>query len=223
MEAPPLSPLYKYGRRAHTQDLLKHGRLRIGTLKDYRRAEHKAGIVDPTEGKKTVYHRINGLVTYGDGSLDSQAIDHFELLHVPAGQQMGLHNFKFIRHEEAPDCFVYCASSRLSRETMAQFDGADSCYRIVDEVRFWTVLTEALHAASPVGYRVAADVQYVGREEAWSNSSTGVHPAFMKEERYAPQWEVRMAWQPLHRPIEPLLIVDQRLSACCVAVDVPPA
>ena len=49
------STLYKYGRQCHTELLLQMGVVRVGTLYDFRKEEHKRGISDPTEGKNQVY------------------------------------------------------------------------------------------------------------------------------------------------------------------------
>jgi hypothetical protein len=46
-------PLYKYSKWAHTEDLIRWGKIRVGTLRDYRNIErHAAGIGDAAEGHK---------------------------------------------------------------------------------------------------------------------------------------------------------------------------
>lgn len=51
-------PLYRYTSKSYTNNLFSLCIIRIGTLHDFRREEHKQGIADPQEGKKSVEHHI---------------------------------------------------------------------------------------------------------------------------------------------------------------------
>jgi hypothetical protein len=48
--------LYKYSEARFIDSLVGAGNVRIGTLFDYRKGEHKAGISDATEGTKLLTH-----------------------------------------------------------------------------------------------------------------------------------------------------------------------
>lgn len=213
--------MYKYGARAHIQELLTKGRLRIGTLHDFRRSEHKAGIADPREGQKSVFHVMNRPVKVDDGSLDDLAMKHYRFINAPSGATVEFSNVAFTRNVESPDCYVYCASSALSRETMSEFEGADACYQIVDPVGFCSVVHEELNRITPIADFAIAEVEYLSREEAWTPTSSGRHPAFIKEPHFSRQAEIRCIWRPAdRRPISPTFVSDPRLRDYCVVVDV---
>jgi len=59
--------MYRYSNSKFSNILTVLGGIRVGTLHDFRNSEHKKGIADPLEGKKTVVHRImNETIILGD-------------------------------------------------------------------------------------------------------------------------------------------------------------
>jgi hypothetical protein len=215
--------MYRYSQLRYSKSLLTMGILRIGTLHDFRRIEHAKGIADPQEGKKEVSHHIRNLFvpTRDDPALqknkDFQALAAFGVIKMSAeAANLTVENVTFSRAFDHPDCFVLCTSARLSRSTMAQFEGADSCVEIVDTVSFYQTLTNAINALSPVVLRGVFKVQYRDRQESWNGQDWGAHPALIKEKQFTDQHEIRALWQPRHgQHIEPLITGDYRLGRFC--------
>ena len=61
---------FRYGKHKCVDSLLSDGNIRIGTLSDFRNEEHKDGITDKMEGRKTVSHEIQNAI-FGPGSVFS--------------------------------------------------------------------------------------------------------------------------------------------------------
>ncbi len=57
--------LYKFSAVKWCDGLAQVGVLRVGTLQDFRRIEHKRGVADPDEGKKSLYHGVDAEVFKG--------------------------------------------------------------------------------------------------------------------------------------------------------------
>ncbi len=47
--------MYRYTNSCYNKLLLNMGCIRVGTLHDFRKSEHKKGIADPQEGKKKYF------------------------------------------------------------------------------------------------------------------------------------------------------------------------
>lgn len=223
--------IYRYGRKAHIQELVSRGRLMIGTLHDFRRAELDEGISDPQEGKKTVHHRTD--FTAGpfdpfsaDRPAELREMEAFgtrlfakdpdTIAHVHVGRLV-VENFQMERNFEAPDCYVLCASSELSRATMAACSQSyDACAQIIELEPFFHAITAALSKLRPVRPEGIALVNYTARRHTWNRRDWGQHPVFMKEPNYGAQREVRAVWEPLTpEPIKPALIEDRRIARYC--------
>jgi hypothetical protein len=216
--------LYRYGKREYAQEFLERGRLRVGTLHDFRRSEHKRGIADPQEGKKRVSHIINTSVGYDrdDASPDRRALEVFGVLAPGSRLQAMFVDCTVSRNIDAPDCFLLCMSETLSNETMAEFDGAESCYQIVNRERFAQILTEEINRHVPVDFRGVHRVKYQERAERWNGLDWGKHPALIKELAFRGQSEIRMMWVPKRPgPIEFFYVEAPELAKCCVEVALP--
>lgn len=150
---------FKYTARKYADSLLVMGGIRIGTLHDFRKQEHKLGIADPDEGRKMVSHHIDDLRipiyqrSNPNKSKDEAALKAFSFATISEGAR----NTRFFDCQlstkfDVPDCFVLCISSRLSRQTMDQFEGADTCIEIIDPSSFINCITETLNAHHRVNY-----------------------------------------------------------------------
>ena len=219
--------MYRYSKRQFSKLLLEKGNIRIGTLHDFRRSEHKRGISDPQEGKKEVSHRVRDLHIDDLGNVlsgtskDADALKAFGLVRRGPGAgttivrgAIGIHTF------DQADCFVLCTSKTLSREIMLEFEGADSCVRIVDIANFYNRLTVLLQRVVPVTFRGIHEIRYQDRREAWNGRDWGFHPALIKEVQFKKQSEIRAIWAPAgNRQIEPVIVEDPWLRTCCVEVE----
>lgn len=217
-----MASFYRYSGERYNDALLALGNIRIGTLHDFRREEHKKGIADPNEAKKTVSHVIKYANSDDGHSIHFDAIEKFGAIRGGKGASIILENVHLSRDFNYPDCFVHCSSFEYSKVAMSQFDGAESCVEIFDVNSFYYRLTETLSAVYPVRLLALERVVYMERVEQWDGATWGVHPALIKEPIFSPQVEVRAIWQPrLSGPIAPVVINDVGLIQFCRSVPLP--
>jgi hypothetical protein len=213
--------MYRYSKKQHTKSLLTMGCIRIGTLHDFRRAEHKLGIADPKEGQKEVHH-FQGHLLVADSSdpalrtsKDFRALEAFGVILRGVRDSTFVFN-SFVRPFDTKDCFILCSSDTLSMATMRLFGGADSCVQIIDIPRFYQLVTAALNAIRPGIFRGMHEVTYQDRTEQWDGQTWGCHPALIKEAKDRDQAEIRAIWQPRSpEPIQPIITGDYKLGALC--------
>lgn len=198
-----LDGLYRYSAKQWNDDLRTRGSLRIGTLHDYRKSEHKPGVQDAEEGKKWVSHYI-------DHWDMSQEVPGSPSLHARANEAIGglsglgtLTDMCIISEINQPNCFIHCTSYKLSRQVMSQFEGADSCLHIYDHKRFYQTLTAAINKIRPVKWGGINLVTYQDRIEQFDEADTGITAWWIKGTEFEPQFEVRAIWHPLdNEPID---------------------
>ena len=198
------------------------GGIRIGTLHDFRKTEHKAGISDPKEGTKTVSHHIDHLHikdssdTSRNSKKDIYSLSAFNAISLGENcKDITISNVYVSKKFNEPDVFILCVSKHLSKKTMNQFEGADSCVKITNESTFYQLITETINSITPVVFRGVHEVIYQDREEQWDGSTWGRHPAIIKEKEFSPQGELRAIWQPRGNvEIQPLIISNYQIGAC---------
>lgn len=223
--------LYRYAEKKWNDALVERGSVRIGTLQNFRKAEHKPGISDPFEGTKEVVHKIDnwnsgnerpGFPTYHARSVGLLGMINFVPL--PNGElpQINIQNIEFARSFEDPDCFVYCTSHRLDKSVMNQFKGADSCVEIYDYMGFYECLTAALNRHVPVERGGIHQIRYASRTEICNGLDLGVPPTWIKDTEFSEQCEVRSVWHPLNpeEPIFPYEVEIPELSKFCRKIKV---
>jgi hypothetical protein len=202
--------------------LINEGSIRIGTLHDFRRTEHRQGIGDPDEGRKTLTGEIP------PGKLIGDAGDPREELLETVGWKVR-HGSAFVFGEgnrvittfDVNDCFILCFSTACRYRVMRSFHGADTCVRITRCERFLELVTSRLHAKCPVKFRGVFDVEYKAvRDEVWNGRNLGRSPGMMKTDNFAIQREVRAIWSPLDeaQTLTPLIVADRRLVEHCSVV-----
>lgn len=206
------SGLYRYAEKKWNDALVQRGSVRIGTLHDYRRAEHKPGISDAYEGQKWIYHHINHWNSANEipglPSLHARAsaMLGLEIEQAEPGEKRGgitLQNVSFISAVEYPNCFIHCTSYKLSKEVMAEFEGADSCVKLRDHRAFYRALTVALNKHTPVRAAGINIVRYQDRREPCNGDNLGIDPCWVKGKDFSAQYEVRAIWHSLsNEPID---------------------
>jgi hypothetical protein len=208
---------FRYAKSTYNDALLREGTVRIGTLHDFRRTEHAAGIADQQEGQKTVLSPVSsGLATQGN-----PLARHLENFGIQIGPgEVHFMNCKFARSFDHSDLFLYCMSEARNESVMAEFEGADSCVEIVAPSKFFGVLTERLADRLPVDFQGCHRIQYQHRTEVWNGQDWGAHPAMIKSSNYSRQCEIRAVWSPREPEvaIEPFIITDRRLTEYVRAV-----
>jgi len=209
--------MYRYSAEEYNQSLLKMGGVRVGTLHDFRKSEHKEGIADPQEGKKQVSHFIDKAVVNSATDLHSKAAKEFNIID-PGKNNVNMHleNVTFSKSFDEPDCFILCVSSKKSREVMAEFEGADSCVEIIEPNIFFQQLTITLNLFTPVIFRGVHKVIYQNKKEVWNGQDWGHNPAVIKELEFKDQYELRAIWQPrFNQKISPIIFNNYKLISVC--------
>lgn len=213
--------MYRYTNSCYNKLLLNMGCIRVGTLHDFRKSEHKKGIADPQEGKKEVFHHIkDSVINLNDGnSIDDRAAKEFRVI----GGNGSVHckNVIFSTVFDEPDCYILCVSDLASKSVMDQFEGADSCVQIADPTRFYKELTDVLNSITPVIFRGVHKVIYQNKKEQWNGDNWGEHPALIKEPEFFEQYELRAIWQPkLNTKIEPVILGSYALGSFCKSIEI---
>ena len=203
------------------------GVIRVGTLHNFRSDEHGKGIADSEEGKKTVSHYFeNSIISASDmiapSNKDSRAMKAFGMFDLQDGASVNFRGVNFARGIEHPDCYILCSSHMVSKVTMAEFAGADSCIQIVDIDGFYRCLTETLMKKNggQLIWKGHHNVLYRDRKEEWNGENWGDSPAVIKSKDFAKQFETRGIWLAANgQPIKPEIVVDARLPQYCRVIN----
>jgi len=201
--------IYKYTQRKYAEKLISHGSTRVGTLEDFRREEHGKGISDPLEGTSLASaHILDQRIDGGTPNADA-----LRSLGIDLGPNASVHivdGHLFNNRRTSENLFVWCFSTKKSRETMAQFQDADTCVEIFDTQNFFNLLAQAVATKLQAPLRTAGAglVQYDDRIQTWDGQNPFDHPVFCKEKKYAPQHEGRAVFAPTTAITTPFLIID---------------
>lgn len=221
-------PLYRYSSQRYTHNLFSLGLIRIGTLHDFRSIEHKQGIADPQEGKKSVEHHIQQAF-FNEQFKDhnhSRALKAFGIMDVDSiggSANVFLDRVTLRQSFNYPDRFIFCFSDSYSLLTMSEFEGADSCYHIIHVEAFINILTDSLNSIIPVRFKGIQKVMYKERNEIWNGLNWGRSPSLIKEPEFSEQREVRAIWEPVNhkQSIQPMVISNHRLISTCTRLPNP--
>lgn len=218
-----INELFRYSSQKHNDNLLNHGNLRVGTLYDFRKSEHKRGIADPTEGTKTVSHAITewhqDAEIPGSPSIDQQAVDLSRLF--GSGSGNSIKGITLVTPFDDRDCFVHCTSLKFGREVLEEFEDAETCVKISRPWFFYETLTKLINAeAMEVDPPLFGIVKYQSRSETFDPNHSYQSATMIKEEIFAPQFEFRAIWYPRDKRImrvEPYIVTNDALKEFCTA------
>ncbi len=162
--------MYRYSEKIYNDSLLNMGIIRIGTLHDFRNKEkHKIGVADEMEGAKTIRSSFVESKTFNTSDKNSDDMLRYFGIKSAAGTRHTFTNSKLERNHHHPNCFILCASSICSLETMREFKGNDSCVEIFDKYGFYKTLTETLYKITPVKFYGIHEIKYQSRIEPYSS------------------------------------------------------
>ncbi|GLH47620.1 hypothetical protein [Pseudomonas lactis] len=209
--------LYKYSENRWADLLLSDGSVRIGTIFDFRRSEHKRGIADAAEGVKSIYHGIEYYNSNESSGIDRSAVANLGPFVSKKGGGFSLSNLTLEREFKSPDAYVHCTAHSLSKDVLEQFEGADSCVEIVRPSAFYKHLTEVINKIVPVHYYGLHRIVYSARREAFNGENFGRRPDLIKDPEYELQCEVRAIWMPRSKCklIAPINIHEKALVKFC--------
>lgn len=204
----PMPVLYKYLRRSHAELLLKSGKLRIGTLYEYRNIEkHGAVIGDHEEGKSSVYMGIEDEIWTPENQPDF-AKSFFNL---GQGGSLRVQGITLEKPQESPNFYLFCATHEFDRKAMLDF-GYDCCVVIEKPERFFAAITHTIR--NKTIFQGVHKCQYVPRRRS-HGADNGIHPAIIKDPTYRDQKEVRALWQPLKANAQPFIIQCRDAAKYC--------
>lgn len=212
--------LFRYQSKNYNDSLLKSGNLRIGTLYDFRRSEHKRGVADSFEGKKFVSHKIDSFSSEDNDPVGRKALTDFGLGDFSDCGGLGFRiqgsgSLTLRQNVESQDCFILSLSSECSSKVLAELEGSETCVEIIRPQGFFERLTKAINNKINVNYHGIWVVEYTDADEVWNQLDWGDSPATKKRTEFAGQYELRAIWTPVVRvEIEPLIINDKKLSKC---------
>ena len=195
------------------------GVVRVGTLYDFRKEEHKRGISDPTEGKNQVYAPLKG--TFRGEDLLPPVFDAFNIKILP-NAKVTFKSSVAERRFDSDDAYVYCFSSVLSQPTMREMGDADSCFAIRDVSNFIQVLDRTLTSVTGARLVTVDSVTYQERRQEWNGKDWGPYGPLVKEPGFREQHEVRAVWaSTMPGPISPLVVGSSELMRQCVRSSPP--
>ena len=131
--------LYKYVPRNFSNTLLKRGSIRIGTLFDFRKSEHKKGISDATEGTKLINLDIGETEHYDYLTKAPDALKGFIKISGEC-RNLSLGDIHTTTKQSSQDLFILCLSSEASRLVMNSLGGTDECLELVYQEEFFQAL-----------------------------------------------------------------------------------
>jgi hypothetical protein len=205
--------LFKYVKADYLREILDHGRIRIGTLYEYRNtAEHQCEIADGKEGRRSIVVEAQGEAesheqAESDGVALAAAISNRHDVDV---RVLGAGNGKIVVEAHSPDLYLFSASLKCDRGLMLKL-GYDACLRIDDSPQFFAALSQQMcDRGRFLGYR-----EVIYEDPACPKRAAGIHPAFFKRADFAHQAEVRALWESYEAGLEPLVITCRDAAGLC--------
>jgi hypothetical protein len=209
--------MYEYLKKEHAELLLMYGYLRVGTLYDFRKIEHKIGIADPKEGKKTVTHHIKNLNVNSKNwktkstTLNYRSLKQFGII-ADKGVNLQFCNATFITDFNTSDRFIFCTSKRIINDAAKELEGYNYCLEIIDPFNFCKCISVELNKIKPIKFNGWHDVTYKNRSEKWNGENFGIAPELIKEDFYKGQSEIRAIWEIIESlEITPEFIISKEI------------
>jgi hypothetical protein len=192
-------PLFKYTKRVYAEALVREGKIRIGTLHDYRRIErHAPMIADEDEGKKARYDNPV-MASAGGLSPFARSVADRMFSNLPTDPQVRVlfAQCVFEEVETSSNRWLYCTSARLGASVMRSMDPAyDSCIRIDYVDAFFQAIAQELGRQNLIATpgRIVR-CKYRERTQHYL-ADDGLDPVTLKAPKFWNQQEVRFVYFP---------------------------
>ena len=189
--------LYKYMEREFAENFISDGRLRIGTLYDFRNIEkHGDEIGDAGEGTQTASYRNDSYQ-----HIDSRSVEGLTTLANMFGIGVGGGTITFGPDAvmsgmlSSPDLYIFCVSHEFNLQKMREM-GYDSCIAIRNPDSFYNALSSSLsNVAMPCDHdSVRYQDRHIKISESIETRSYLIKPDY---ERFVNQKEYRFVWRPI--------------------------
>jgi len=200
--------LYKYLHAKFANDLVQRGRLRIGTLYEYRNIEkHGAIIGDDLEGKKIAYMDIQNETI----SRENQPEFTKKFFHMGNDASVNLQNITLEHLTRSPNFYIYSTTEVFDENALTDF-GYDACVLIQNPKKFFIAISKKLRDIAT--FRGSFKCQYQPRRVA-HDQDNNIDPAIIKGSEYQNQREVRAIWVPTQKIVEPIIIECHKVIKYC--------
>ena len=204
-------PFFKYLKKEHAHSMLEFGRIRIGTLYNFRNIEqYDAARADSSEG----IHNVNIFIEQPVHQQQHEASVQYYLDQLGVAVSYSSYT-RIVGSIHSQNCWIYSFSDRLSWSMASDFS-ADSCIIIWDIKE----LVERMIASDEldVQFIELGPIRYVDNDHDVRKLGR-VLPSFIKESRFAPQDEWRLVMPPAKsEEIEPKIIELGSLERICSVI-----
>jgi len=213
---------YKYLKRSHANEMIRFGRIRLGTCHEFRDYEEKdSERIDKTEGKRDAYSRIDELVIKKPQTQEDLPPFLRNLFGVPEGGSnvdIALKHFNIIQEEIYENVYVYCMTDTPDKKVMKEFQ-CDTCVRINNvNVLIKTIATKL--ANRKLAYKISffKPCTYDGKQNNYDEKEDIY---WLKEPKYRQQNEYRLVLLPPkeNSKIEPLIIACKEIASVCEIIE----
>ncbi|HHA1409439.1 TPA: hypothetical protein ACOEL2_002079 [Enterobacter hormaechei subsp. xiangfangensis] len=206
--------LYKYIKKEHLDSFFSQGRVKIGSLYEYRNVEQYGNVIgDHMEGAfETILDRSGPYdIDLSTDSIESLLfrqnldIDRRDIkITVEAGASIAF-------RQESPDFYIYCVTTDFNQNVMKEFD-CDCCIEIINPELFFKALSEKIrHKAQ---WQLASKIAYRSKYTSYTQPHK-FHQVITKSPEYAYQNELRGIWKPKGEIKSPLIVdVPKAIGAC---------
>lgn len=185
--------LYKYTKKSHAELMVHEGIFRLGTLKGYKKIEkHGTEIGDEREGEMITHMDRQVIDSSLPETLSPVAQRILNSGHIVAGRVILITEQI---HELTDNCLVYSTSCVADHHIMKRINpDYDACVEISDMHAFFEALGNCVKNQFPELQSMDGDFCVYSNREQHHTQQVSVHPAFVKEKRYAYQQEHRVIW-----------------------------
>lgn len=202
---------FKYINKIHAESLLEKGEILIRPLSEFQKVENFGnGIGDLNEG--IVRFNSNGNVFDTNDPNHNKSVATLLSGNIQAGRVIIIAE----KHIEfrTNNCFIFSVSQLANKSLLKEF-GYDSCVKIEQFEDFFKILTDNLIKN---GYKVTqAEVNecWYQKKEVDLLEELPYTPAFIKDEKYEYQKEVRCAWSIENCEEKPLIFTCPEIKKFC--------
>jgi hypothetical protein len=197
-------PLYKLLKREYAEKAVKQGIFRIGTLYEYQDIEkHGSAKGDIDEGKKYIQNHPDEIYDYSQLGTVPDFVRKF--INAKDGMHVKIEGILMREEIKSPDSYLYCVTHEISTKAMKLFE-SNSVLLINEPKRFFHALSSCLRKKVSIrpGF-IISDCVYMCRASHYK-SPNPIHPAILKDPSYQYQKEVRVIWEPIKKPLSPIII-----------------
>lgn len=203
--------LYKYMQKEHSESFFDTGKIRIGTLFDFRKTDvHNSVIGDENEGFQEKVMQTSGSFKFEEADTDQSSFLSNFFVRKPGsvGELTGVleGNWSLVHRKSEPDYYVYCTSTSFNPRVMIEDFKYNSCIEIVKADLFINELFKAMKKHAKTG--VYGNVSY-SRKQLDFRDELKFPSVMIKDSKYYYQQEHRIAWLPKinsTNSIEPIFI-----------------